>query len=187
MKKIRIGLCLIIGILSAVCMSTPVAQGSPRLTPQSTALYELYNWPNDKCLDANVWAINADGDYVQLWQCNAQAQQSWSFDYNLPSTPIVNGMSGLCLDADASGSNLGTDGDKVQLWHCNGEPQQQWWYDNVGGAWHNVGGFGKCLDADANAIFNGTKIQLWSCNGEPQQEWATILWGSAAQARHGRS
>src|SRR5207244_8351040 len=110
---------------------------------------------NDKCLDADLATIGANGTKVQLWDCNGQAQQRWILD-DADGT-LRNASSNRCLDAD------GANGTRVQLWDCNGGPQQRWHW--AFGPSLRVGADGRCLNADVNTIgANGTKVQLWDCN-----------------------
>jgi hypothetical protein len=91
---------------------------------------QFINQADGLCLDADVNHLG-NGDKVQLWQCNGQAQQSWCFAGVLGpgacspfgNRTIVNFDDYLCLDARAQ--NLGPY-DTVQLWSCNGRSNQNW-------------------------------------------------------------
>ncbi|WP_428993594.1 ricin-type beta-trefoil lectin domain protein [Microcystis aeruginosa] len=60
-----------------------------------------------------------NGSRVQVWDCNGQPQQQWSFSGNA----LVN-AGGKCLDIHAP--DMRNNGSRVQVWDCNGQPQQQW-------------------------------------------------------------
>jgi hypothetical protein len=72
-----------------------------------------------KCLDVDAPQMRNNGGKVQVWDCNGQPQQQWSFRGNA----LVNG-GGKCLDVDAP--QMRNNGGKVQVWDCNGQSQQQW-------------------------------------------------------------
>jgi hypothetical protein len=118
------------------------------------------------------------GDQVQLWECNDEPQQTWSFsdNPNVGWEPIVNGYGRLCLDAETdNGGKPNQNGDKVQLYACTGSVQQQWRYDTANHRLINRYA-GLCLDAKTesatvNAGWNGDKVQLWSCSGAFNQRW----------------
>lgn len=139
--------------------------------------------PPNRCLDADLNTIGANGTRVQLWDCNNQLQQQWFVgqwgNYNY----FVNQASGRCLDADTNTAYW--DGGVVQLWDCNNLPQQKWgvwvhdsaqravgfwnqWYE-VNASYNNSLHY---LDADLNTIgANGTKVQTWTSNLQTQQIW----------------
>ncbi|AOC52591.1 putative secreted hydrolase [Microcystis aeruginosa NIES-2481] len=72
-----------------------------------------------KCLDIHAPDMRNNGSRVQVWDCNGQPQQQWSFSGNA----LVN-AGGKCLDIHAP--DMRNNGSRVQVWDCNGQPQQQW-------------------------------------------------------------
>ena len=108
-------------------------------------------------------STTANGTQLQLWDCNGQANQSW--------TAAAGGRltlaGGKCLDASGQGATPGT---AAIIWDCNGQTNQQW-NVNTNGTITGVQS-GLCLDANAQGTANGTKVVLWTCNGQPNQQWS---------------
>jgi non-reducing end alpha-L-arabinofuranosidase len=115
-----------------------------------------------RCLDVSG-ASTVNGAQVQLWDCNAQANQSWT--YTSSKQLMVYGNK--CLDASGRGTTNGT---SAIIWDCNGQTNQQW-NVNADGTITGVQS-GLCLDANANGTANGTKVQLWQCAGGGNQKWS---------------
>jgi hypothetical protein len=115
-----------------------------------------------RCLDVNASEQRQNGGRVQLWACNNQDQQLWTFR----GGRIVS-LAGRCLDVALP--ELQKNGGRVQVWDCNGSVQQRW--TRQGGKLRSAGG--KCLDANAATLRqNGGVVQVWDCNGEIQQRWS---------------
>ncbi|WNV87370.1 ricin-type beta-trefoil lectin domain protein [Umezawaea sp. Da 62-37] len=104
----------------------------------------------------------ANGTQVQLWDCNGQANQSWTYTSGKQLT-----SGGKCLDASGKGTANGT---QVVVWDCNGQTNQQW-NANSNGSITSVQS-NLCLDASGHGTANGTKLVLWSCGGQANQQWA---------------
>ncbi|ONI91554.1 GDSL family lipase [Saccharothrix sp. ALI-22-I] len=103
-----------------------------------------------------------NGTQVQLWDCNGQSSQSWTYT---SGKQLMSG--GKCLDASGKGTANDT---KVVVWDCNGQTNQQWNVNSNGtitGVQSNL-----CLDASGRGTTNGTKLVLWSCSGQTNQQWA---------------
>lgn len=113
-----------------------------------------------KCLDDSGGGT-ADGNKIQLWDCNGTDAQSWS-----STNGQLVGPGGKCLDVE--GDNQ-ADGTVVQLHSCNGTAAQQW--TMRGNTIVSAGGF--CLDVTSSGTANGTQIEIWSCNGGSNQQWST--------------
>jgi Glycosyl hydrolase family 12/Ricin-type beta-trefoil lectin domain len=113
-----------------------------------------------RCLDLPN-ASQTPGTAVQLWDCNGQANQAWSY----PSGRQLQVYGGMCLDASGAGTSNGT---AVIIWSCNGQANQQWNVNSNG----TITGVqsGLCLDAPGTA--NGTRLQLWSCSGQANQRFS---------------
>ena len=131
------------------------------------------------CLDADTNTMGKDGTVVQLWGCNATAEQNWTIALNGSSGyQIQNSLAGAtyCLDADTN--TMGANGTKVQLWSCNASTEQQWpTATGSSGATQivkngNTKAAGYCLDADTGTTGkNGTIIQLYTCNSVLDENW----------------
>jgi non-reducing end alpha-L-arabinofuranosidase len=115
-----------------------------------------------RCLDLPN-ANTTNGTQVQLWDCNGQANQSWTYT----SGKQLQAYGNKCLDAYGQATANGT---AVIIWDCNGQTNQQW-NINANGTITGVQS-GLCLDANGAATANGTKIILWSCNSGSNQQWS---------------
>ena len=117
-----------------------------------------------RCLDINN-SSTVNGTQAQLWDCNGQANQKWTYTASKQLTIYGN----KCLDAYGAGTTNGT---KVAIWDCNGQPNQQWNIKSDG----TIAGVqsGLCLDPSGTGTANGTKIVLWSCGTGDNQKWS---WG----------
>jgi ricin-type beta-trefoil lectin protein len=115
-----------------------------------------------RCLDINNSAT-ANGSQAQLWDCNGQSNQSWTYTSTGRQLMIYGSK---CLDAANQGRVNGT---PVVIWDCNGQANQQWSV-NADGTITGVQS-GLCLDASNAATANGTKVVLWACSGSANQKW----------------
>jgi hypothetical protein len=115
-----------------------------------------------RCVDVPN-SSTTNGTQVQLWDCNGQSNQSWT--YTSGKQLMVYGSK--CLDASGRGTTNGT---AVIIWDCNGQTNQQW-NVNANGTVTGVQS-GLCLDANGAATANGTKLILWACNGQTNQQWS---------------
>lgn len=170
-----------------------VGHASPR-DENSWSELQVQYYPKAPCLDADTNGGGLDRNKVQLWKCNQQYNQEWSFQANsytvygyfqLMNRGWVAAGRHLCLDADASSTI--TNGTKVQLWTCNGQQNQSWYCANVGSQTCfsdlrlqtagivNGNLTVMCLDADLYTVANdGGRAQVWACNGNANQEWQQI-------------
>jgi hypothetical protein len=114
-----------------------------------------------RCLDINN-SGTANGTQAQLWDCNGQTNQSWTYTSGKQLTIYGN----KCLDAYNRGTANGT---PAVIWDCNGQNNQQW-NINADGTVTSVQS-GLCLDANGAATANGTKIVLWACGSGTNQRW----------------
>jgi hypothetical protein len=114
-----------------------------------------------RCVDING-ATTANGTQAQLWDCNGQTNQRWTYT----STKQLTIYGTKCLDASGHGTTNGT---AAIIWDCNGQTNQQWNL-NADGSITGVQS-GLCLDASGLNTANGTKIQLWQCLNGANQKW----------------
>jgi hypothetical protein len=120
---------------------------------------QIVGTQSGRCVEVPNGAAN--GTQAQLWDCNGQAQQSWTYTATKQLT-----VNGKCLDANNRGTTNGT---QVVVWDCNGQTNQQW---NVNSNGSIVGvGSNLCVDANGQGTANGTKLVLWACNGQANQQW----------------
>jgi hypothetical protein len=117
-----------------------------------------------RCIDVPN-ASTSNGTQVQLWDCNGNSNQSWTYT----SSKQLKVYGSKCLDASGAGTSNGT---AVIIWDCNGQSNQQWNVNSNG----TITGVqsGLCLDAVGAATANGTKIQLYSCWGGTNQQWTGL-------------
>jgi len=117
-----------------------------------------------KCLDVPNSSTTA-GTQVQIWDCNGQANQTWTRTSSGQLT-VYSGSSQMCLDAYGNGTTNGT---KVDTWPCNGGANQQWTFNSNGTITGTQSGL--CLDVTGASTANGALAELWTCNGGSNQQW----------------
>ncbi|MFF5249246.1 ricin-type beta-trefoil lectin domain protein [Streptosporangium sp. NPDC000095] len=118
----------------------------------------LIGW-QDKCIDV-PGSNAADGQRLQLWDCNGTAAQNWTF----PGDGTVRAF-GLCMDV-AWGSTA--NGAAIQLATCSGNPAQQFVLSGAGDLVNPQAN--KCVDVTGFGG-SGTPLQQWECNGGANQKW----------------
>ncbi|MEV8324686.1 ricin-type beta-trefoil lectin domain protein [Kitasatospora sp. NPDC056731] len=120
-----------------------------------------YTAQSGKCVDI-AGANTANGTAVQLWDCNSNAAQNWTFKPDGSLRAL-----GKCLDATGRGTANGT---PLQIWDCgNGAPQQTFVPRPDGSLYNPVSG--RCVDLPGGTVTNTAWLQLWDCNGTPAQKW----------------
>ncbi len=136
--------------------SVPGSIGDPT-TPTGR---QLVGTQSGRCVDVPNGVTN--GTQAQLWDCNGQPHQSWTYTSGKQLT-----VNGKCLDAYGHGTTNGT---QVVVWDCNGQTNQQWTMNSNG----SITGVGSnlCLDATGQGTANGTKLILWACGGQANQQWS---------------
>ncbi|MEV5819037.1 ricin-type beta-trefoil lectin domain protein [Micromonospora harpali] len=152
----------------STCPLLPTPPTSPTATPTTTptgpsptsppgAASQLVGAQSGRCVDVPN-ASRANGTRVQLWDCNRQSNQSWTYT----STKQLRVYGDMCLDAAGTGN-----GAAVQIYGCHGQANQQW-NVNSNGTISNVQS-GRCLDVWSTA--NGAQIQLYDCHGQTNQRF----------------
>jgi hypothetical protein len=114
-----------------------------------------------KCIDVNG-SSTADGTKIQIWDCNAAPNQTWT----VMTDGTIRGIGGKCMDVQASGTANGT---LIHLYTCNGTGAQQW-VAGANGSLRNPQA-NKCLDIPASNTTNGRQLQIYDCNGTGAQNW----------------
>jgi hypothetical protein len=117
-----------------------------------------------RCLDV-PGSTTTQGTQVQLWDCHAGTNQTWTRTASGQLT-VYSGGDLRCLDASGQGRTNGT---PVIIWACNGQPNQQWNLNSNGSTTSVQSGL--CLDVAGAGTANGTKVQLWACTGASNQQW----------------
>jgi hypothetical protein len=131
-------------------------------TGGSTRTGAIAGKQSSRCLDINN-SSTTNGTQAQLWDCNGQGNQLWTYTSGKQLTIYGN----KCLDAYNRGTSNGT---QVVIWDCNAQNNQQWNL-NADGTITSVQS-GLCVDAYGAATTNGTKIVLWACGAGDNQRWA---------------
>jgi len=121
---------------------------------------------SNRCLDVPNQAT-ATGTRLNIWDCNGQANQQWTYT-SAQELTVYSGGTLRCLDASGAGTANGT---PVIIWTCHGGANQKW-NRNSDGTIRNVQS-GLCVEVSGSGTANGSQVQLWSCSGGNNQRWAT--------------
>ncbi|WP_344402635.1 non-reducing end alpha-L-arabinofuranosidase family hydrolase [Catellatospora chokoriensis] len=146
----------VLNALNAVSPTTP-----PSSSPPAGGAGTIVGVQSGRCVDVPN-ATQNNGTRVQLYDCNTQANQRWTYT----TGKQLNVYGGKCLDANGQGTANGT---AVIIWDCNGQTNQQWNVNSNG----TISGVqsGRCLDVWGTG--NGQQIQLYDCHGQTNQQWRT--------------
>ncbi|WP_026928883.1 lectin [Glycomyces tenuis] len=117
-----------------------------------------------RCLDV-TGASQASGTEVVIWDCNGQANQSWT----ATGTGELRVYGDKCLDVSGGAT---ANGSPVIIWDCNGGTNQQWRVNGDGSI--TAVGANKCLDVSGRGTANGTPVVIWDCNGQANQQWNRV-------------
>jgi endo-1,4-beta-xylanase len=132
---------------------------SPTASPPGGA-NRIVGSQSGRCIDVPNASHN-NGTRVQLYDCNGQSNQQWTYTSSKQLTVYGN----MCLDAAGSGN-----GAQIQIYSCNGQTNQQW---NVNGNGTITGvQSGRCLDVWSTA--NGQPVQLYDCSGQANQQFRLV-------------
>jgi beta-glucanase (GH16 family) len=131
--------------------------------PPATTGTALKSTFSGRCIDIPA-GNTADGTRLQMWDCNGQAPQKWTFN----SDGTLRGL-GKCMDP--AGGAL-TNGTPIQLVTCNGNPVQRWTLSGAGDL-VNVSA-NKCIDIKDWNAGNSAQLQLWDCGGTTNQKWTKV-------------
>ncbi|PTA44269.1 non-reducing end alpha-L-arabinofuranosidase family hydrolase [Micromonospora sp. RP3T] len=155
-------------VLNALNAAAPTSgpTSGPTTPPPSGGAGRIIGAQSGRCVDVPN-STQTNGTRVQLWDCNGQSNQQWTYTSN--KQLMVYGSK--CLDANAKGTANGT---AIIIYDCNGQPNQQW-NVNANGSITGVQS-GRCLDVWGSA--NGQQIQLYDCNGQANQQWRTDFGGT---------
>ncbi|RQX18989.1 1,4-beta-xylanase, partial [Micromonospora ureilytica] len=127
---------------------------------------EIVGTQSGRCVDVPN-ASTSNGTRVQLYDCNKQTNQAWTYTSNKQLQVYGN----MCLDAAGTGN-----GAAVQIYSCHSQTNQQW-NVNSNGTISNVQS-GRCLDAWSTA--NGAQIQLYDCHGQTNQQFRLAALGGGS-------
>jgi len=131
---------------------------SPTASPTTGTARRIVGAQSGRCIDVPNGSTS-NGTRVQLYDCNGQSNQSWTYTSGRQLTILGS----LCLDAAGSGN-----GAAIQTYSCNGQSNQQW-NVNSNGSITSVQS-GRCLDVWSTS--NGAQVQLWDCSGQANQRFS---------------
>jgi endo-1,4-beta-xylanase len=131
---------------------------TPPPTTQPSGARRIVGAQSGRCVDVPNSSHN-NGTRVQLYDCNGQSNQAWTYTSSKQLTVFGN----VCLDAAGSGN-----GSAIQIYSCNGQTNQQW-NVNANGTITGVQS-GRCLDVWGTG--NGQQMQLWDCSGQANQKFS---------------
>ncbi|GAB4054661.1 endo-1,4-beta-xylanase [Catellatospora paridis] len=138
--------------------SVPSSPGPSSSPPPPSGVGRIVGAQSGRCIDVPNASQN-NGTRVQLYDCNTQANQQWTYTSGKQLTVYGN----KCLDAAGSGNGSG-----IQIYSCNGQANQQWNLNSNG----TITGVqsGRCLDVWSTA--NGARVQIYDCNGQANQRFS---------------
>ncbi len=146
----------------AAAAAALVANRGNTTPPTGSTTGVLRGQESGRCVDVPGFS-QTNATTVNLWDCNAGTNQSWTAASSRQLTVYGN----KCLDVDGAST---ADGTAVLIYECTGGTNQQWTVNSDGTV---VGvGSGKCLDATAHGTANGTPLEIWTCNGGTNQKWS---------------
>lgn len=141
---------------------TPVLFTDPQVDFATGSIF--WNAQSGRCIDNNAGS-SANGNKIQLWDCNSSVAQNWILG---KAKQLTNMGTGKCIDDPGNSSTPGT---ALQLYDCNGTAAQQFALTGGNKIVHIASGL--CVDATGNGTANGTVMQLWTCNGGGAQALTT--------------
>ncbi|WP_330186105.1 endo-1,4-beta-xylanase [Dactylosporangium sp. AC04546] len=154
----------VLNALNAAGPTTSPTGGTTSPSPSSSSspppggAKRIVGAQSGRCVDVPNSSHN-NGTRVQLYDCNGQTNQAWTYTSSRQLTVYGN----MCLDAAGSGN-----GSAIQIYSCNGQTNQQWNVNSNG----TVTGVqsGRCLDVWGTG--NGQQIQLYDCWGGANQRFS---------------
>jgi ricin-type beta-trefoil lectin protein/glycosyl hydrolase family 16 len=156
------------GIITLACLASSVpgtpaalaAHGSPAGTAAAVPAGPITG-VGGKCLD-NAGGLTANGNKIQLWDCDGLSRQQWS----LPGDGTIRVQGNHCLAVQGAGTASQT---PVWLYDCDGGPAQIWTVKANGEIVNNHSGL--CLADKGASTTNGNPIWVYTCDGGPAQLW----------------
>ena len=150
-------------LLPTAPTSPPTTPSTPPTTPSTPptgspgSAGQIVGTQSGRCIDVPN-ASRDNGTRVQLYDCNGQPNQSWTYT----ATKQLQVYGDRCLDAAGSGN-----GAAVQIYSCHSQTNQQWNL-NSNGTISSVQS-GRCLDVWSTA--NGAQVQLYDCHTGANQQF----------------
>ncbi|MGC5014173.1 PQQ-dependent sugar dehydrogenase [Streptosporangium sp. DT93] len=150
-------------VAAALAMTVAVA------APASAAPATVVGVASGRCLDV-IGNSAASGTGVNIYTCNGQANQSWTFTA-AGEFRVYNAT--MCLDVVGQDTTAPA---ALQIYTCTGGANQRWRV-NADGTITGVQS-GLCLDVTGESTANSALVGLWTCTGRGNQKWTTST-GSA--------
>src|SRR5881394_277551 len=149
-------------VFAAVAAVTTVVPAAAAAAPGATVV----GVASGRCLDV-VGNSTAAKTRVNIYDCNGQANQAWTFTA-AGELRVYDGA--MCLDVAGASTTSPSD---AQIYPCNGGANQKWRI-NTDGTITGVQS-GLCLDVTGAGTANSTLVGLYTCTGGGNQKWRTSL------------
>ncbi|WP_328457693.1 PQQ-dependent sugar dehydrogenase [Amycolatopsis sp. NBC_00438] len=158
-RRLRLGALTV--VVAAAALVAPTATTATAATGST-----VVGVASGRCLDV-VGNSTAAKTRVNIYDCNGQANQAWTFTA-AGELRVYDGA--MCLDVAGASTTSPAD---AQIYTCNGGANQKWRI-NADGSISGVQS-GLCLDVAAAGTANSTLVGLWTCNNGGNQKWRTTL------------
>ncbi|WP_410622460.1 PQQ-dependent sugar dehydrogenase [Amycolatopsis sp. cmx-8-4] len=158
-RRLRLG--VLTAVIAAAAVVAPTATTATAATGST-----VVGVASGRCLDV-VGNSTAAKTRVNIYDCNGQANQGWTFTA-AGELRVYDGT--MCLDVAGASTTSPAD---AQIYTCNGGANQKWRIGTDG----TITGVqsGLCLDVTAAGTANSTLVGLWTCNNGGNQKWRTSL------------
>ncbi|WP_328649552.1 PQQ-dependent sugar dehydrogenase [Amycolatopsis sp. NBC_00348] len=158
-RRLRLG--VLTAVIAAAAVVAPTATTATAATGST-----VVGVASGRCLDV-VGNSTAAKTRVNIYDCNGQANQGWTFT-SAGELRVYDGT--MCLDVAGASTTSPAD---AQIYTCNGGANQKWRIGTDG----TITGVqsGLCLDVTAAGTANSTLVGLWTCNNGGNQKWRTTL------------
>ncbi|MEV6641369.1 PQQ-dependent sugar dehydrogenase [Amycolatopsis sp. NPDC051371] len=158
-RRLRLG--VVTAVIAAGAVVAPTATTATAATGST-----VVGVASGRCLDV-VGNSTAAKTRVNIYDCNGQANQAWTFT---AAGELRVYDAAMCLDVAGASTTSPAD---AQIYPCNGGANQKWRI-SADGAITGVQS-GLCLDVTAAGTANSTLVGLWTCTGGGNQQWRTSL------------
>ncbi|MEU4833907.1 PQQ-dependent sugar dehydrogenase [Streptosporangium sp. NPDC023615] len=152
----------------AAALAMTVAGAAPATAAPATVV----GVASGRCLDV-IGNSTASGTGVNIYTCNGQANQSWTFTA-AGEFRVYNAT--MCLDVVGQDTTAPA---ALQIYTCTGGANQRWRI-NADGTVTGVQS-GLCLDVTGESTANSALVGLWTCTGRANQRWTTSAGASDTQ------
>ncbi|MDQ7807557.1 PQQ-dependent sugar dehydrogenase [Amycolatopsis sp. A133] len=152
---------LLTAVIAAAALVAPTATTAAAATGST-----VIGVASGRCLDV-VGNSTAAKTRVNIYDCNGQANQAWTFT---TAGELRVYDAAMCLDVAGASTTSPAD---AQIYPCTGGANQKWRI-NADGSITGVQS-GLCLDVTGAGTANSTLVGLYTCNGGGNQKWRTSL------------